>query len=234
MPAFDPSHDTDHLQLVSADKDHKSILPGFLFLQLAAVFAWTSNIAADAETYWLWTAPVLLGAGAVFLTRRALPLSLLTNTLLALLGSFLMTAGAIATQSVTMLTVPGMPTASFAMTQDTLLLARAFLVGFAGIIAIRELLLRKSPLLPGKWLAFLAASVCLAVFHGLGVASWFANSVLEREAIQFSGAGPWEFLMVYAGSALSLVLLTRLHDRQITYLWMDFTSSIQWQIKRAA
>jgi len=223
MPAFDPARETDTLELERADHSSSSLVPVVLTVTLAALLARSSHAPADPTTFWLWTAPVLLGAVVLAATRRRLPPTSLCLCLLGLLGGFSILAGSLA--------VAADPGASeLPLTPASLFGARAFLLGLAGTIGIREVLLRKSPLLPGKWLAFLSVCVALAAFQALELLAWWTNAFLERSATHAATLS--EQVLVLAGAASSLVCFARLHDRQITRRWMEFTRALDWRVLR--
>jgi putative membrane protein len=99
-----------------------------------------------------------------------------------------------------------------------------FMQGFVPALVVREVLLRASPLKPGKWLFFLVASVCLAAsaFYEL-VEWWVAVGTGDdaRTAIDFLGSqgdvwdAQWDMCMCLVGAIASQLVLGRLHERAI-------------------
>lgn len=96
--------------------------------------------------------------------------------------------------------------------------------GFIPAIIAREILLRKSPLQPGKWLSFIVVCFCLAFSAFYEMIEWWAAISLDQSAEAFLGTqgDPWDtqwdmFLALY-GACLSLALLSRLHDKQLLRL----------------
>jgi putative membrane protein len=96
---------------------------------------------------------------------------------------------------------------------------------FQGVIPAmfaRELLLRTSPLRPGKWLFVACVSIALAISAGYELFEW-------QYAVRFGGKAAEDFLgsqgdiwdaqkdmfMALAGAVVSLLLLSRYHNRQI-------------------
>ena len=96
--------------------------------------------------------------------------------------------------------------------------------GFVPAIVVREILIRRSPLRPGKWLAFLVVCVCLAISAAYELIEWWTALVGGESADAFLGTQgdqwdtQWDMFMALVGSVASVTLLGRVHDRQITQL----------------
>jgi len=96
-----------------------------------------------------------------------------------------------------------------------------FAQGFIPAIAVREVLLRTSPLKRGKWLAFLVVSVCLAVSAIYELIEWWAAVLIGEDADSFLGTQGYAFdtqsdmFLAMIGAIAALVLLGRLHSRQM-------------------
>jgi putative membrane protein len=96
-----------------------------------------------------------------------------------------------------------------------------FLQGFVPAILAREVLLRTSPLRRGGWLAFLVFSVCLAISAAYELVEWAAAVLLAGGAADFLGSqgdvwdAQWDMFLAGCGAALALLLLARVHDRQL-------------------
>ncbi len=99
-----------------------------------------------------------------------------------------------------------------------------FAQGFIPAIVARELLLRRSPLRPGKWLSFIVASICLACSAFYELLEWWAAVILESSAEDFLGTQGYEWdaqsdmFLALIGAVAALLLLARLHDRQMARL----------------
>jgi putative membrane protein len=99
-----------------------------------------------------------------------------------------------------------------------------FAQGFVPAIVAREILLRRSPLQPGKWLFFLVVCVCLAVSASYELIEWLAAILGGSSADAFLGTQgdvwdtPWDMFMALVGAITALVALSRIHDRQIERL----------------
>jgi putative membrane protein len=96
--------------------------------------------------------------------------------------------------------------------------------GFVPAILAREVLLRRSPLRPGKWLFTLVTCVCLAVSALYEIIEWWAALLGGDGAIAFLGTqgDPWDtqsdMAMALVGAVCALALLSRWHDRQLERL----------------
>jgi len=93
--------------------------------------------------------------------------------------------------------------------------------GFVPAIVAREILIRRSPLRPGRWLFFLVLSVCLAISACYEFVEWWAALIGGSSAEAFLGTqgDPFDtqsdMFMALIGSAVAQLLLARVHDRQI-------------------
>jgi putative membrane protein len=96
--------------------------------------------------------------------------------------------------------------------------------GFVPAILAREILVRTSPLRPGKWLFFLVTCVCLAVSAFYEFIEWWAALVFGQGADAFLGTQgdvwdtQWDMFLAFAGSILAQVSLSRIHDGQMNPL----------------
>jgi putative membrane protein len=93
--------------------------------------------------------------------------------------------------------------------------------GFVPAIVIREVLLRQSPLRPGKWLFFLVASVCLALSACYELIEWWAALIGGESAEAFLGTQgdvwdtQWDMFLALIGAVTAQAVLSRRHDRQL-------------------
>jgi putative membrane protein len=99
-----------------------------------------------------------------------------------------------------------------------------FMQGFGPAIIIREILLRRSPLAPGKWTFFLVACVALALSAVYEFVEWWVALILGQGAMEFLGTqgDPWDtqsdMFMCLIGAIAAQLLFARLHDRQLARL----------------
>jgi putative membrane protein len=93
--------------------------------------------------------------------------------------------------------------------------------GFVPAMIAREVLLRTTPLKRGKMLAFLVLSICLAISAVYELVEFGVAVSTGEAADAFLGSqgDPWDtqkdMLMCGIGAISALVLLPRLHDKQL-------------------
>ena len=96
--------------------------------------------------------------------------------------------------------------------------------GFVPAIVVREILIRRSPLRPGKWLTFLVVCVCLAISAAYELVEWWSALLGGENADAFLGTQgdqwdtQWDMFTALVGAIAAVALLGRYHDRQIARL----------------
>ena len=96
-----------------------------------------------------------------------------------------------------------------------------FAQGFVPAILTREVLLRRSPLVSGKWLFFLVTAVCLAISAAYELLEWGAAVTLGSGADAFLATQgdpwdtQWDMLTALVGAVVAQLSLVRVHDRQL-------------------
>jgi putative membrane protein len=96
--------------------------------------------------------------------------------------------------------------------------------GFGPAIVARELLLRTSPLRPGKWLFALITLSILGVSAVYEFTEWWVAIAGGDSAGAFLGTQgdvwdtQWDMFLAGCGAILAQVLLARVHDRQLLAL----------------
>jgi putative membrane protein len=190
-----------------------------LLLIVGAVLLVLSGIGPhDRITWLLEVAPILIATPILVVTARRFPLTPLAYRLIFVHALILMVGG-----HYTYAEVP----AGFWM-ERALGLARNpydrlghFAQGFVPAIVVREVLIRRSPLQPGKWLTFLALCVCLAISALYELVEWWAALIGGEGADAFLGTQgdqwdtQWDMFLALVGAATALLVLARRHDRQI-------------------
>lgn len=189
-------------------------LLGFVFIGLI-VSGWAP---ADHFTWFLEVAPILIVVPVLIATWRHFPLTPLLYVLIAVHSMVLMVGG-----HWTYAEVP----LGFWM-ERVFHLARNdydkighFVQGFIPAIAVREVLLRTTPLKRGKMLTFLVVSVCLAVSAFYELVEWWTAVGVGQGANAFLGTQGYvwdtqsDMLFALVGAICALVLLGRLHDRAL-------------------
>ena len=175
----------------------------------------------DRLTWFFETLPIMIGVPLLIWTRRSFPLTPLLYRLLFLHALILALGG-----HYTYAQVP----LGFWF-QDLLDLSRNHYdrlghvaQGFVPAILVRELLIRTSPLAGSKWLPVLTVSVCLAFSAFYELIEWWSAVALDAAADAFlatqgdSWDTQWDMFLALCGAVAALVLLSRVHDRQLTQL----------------
>ena len=175
----------------------------------------------DRTTWWLEVFPVLFAAPVLALTARRFPLTPLTYTLLGIHALILIVGG-----HYTYARVP----LGFWL-QDALGLARNdydrlghFVQGFVPAILIREILLRTSPLRPGRWLFVIVTAMCLAFSACYELFEWWSALAGGHAADAFLGTQgdvwdtQWDMFCALVGAITAQLLLARIHDRSLAKL----------------
>lgn len=172
----------------------------------------------DRTTWMLEIFPVVLAVPVLVATARRFPLTPLVYRLIFLHAAILMLGG-----HYTYARVP----LGFWL-QDALDLARNhydrighFAQGFVPAIVAREILLRRSPLVPGRWLFFLVIAVCMSISACYELVEWAAAVIGGSAADEFLGTQgdvwdtQWDMFMALLGAVSALFLLGREHDREL-------------------
>src|SRR5215211_8199023 len=188
-----------------------------VLLAVGVVCLVVSGIGANEPGTWvLEVFPIFVAVPLLIATARRFPLTPLVYRLIFLHALILMVGGHY--------TYAKVPLGFWV--QDALGLARNhydrlghFAQGFVPAMLAREVLLRRSPLERGKWLAFLVVCVCLAFSATYELIEWLAALLGGSAADAFLGTQgdvwdtQWDMFMAGVG-AVSALLLSRLHDRQ--------------------
>ena len=172
----------------------------------------------DVTTWWLEVFPILIAVPILVATWRRFPLTPLAYRLIFLHALVLMLGA-----HYTYARVP----LGFWL-QDALHLSRNpydrighLIQGFVPAIIAREVLLRRSPLVRGKWLFFLVCTVCLSVSALYELVEWWAAVAGGSAATDFLGTQgdvwdtQWDMFMALSGAVIAQLLLTRVHDHQL-------------------
>ena len=202
--------------------------PLALAAAVIAALAWSAIRPYDRLTWWLEVLPVLVALPLLFATARRFPLTPLAYVLIAIHCLVLVLGG-----HYTYARVP----LGFWM-QDWFDFGRNhydrighLMQGFVPAIIARELLLRTSPLVPGKWLFVLVTLSVLGVSAFYEFTEWWAALAGGEAADSFLGTQgdpwdtQWDMFLAFCGAVSAQLLLSRLHDRQLAELAVPRASS---------
>ncbi|MFD5120536.1 DUF2238 domain-containing protein [Streptomyces sp. NPDC058385] len=196
-----------------------SVLPGVCVAVVVvglAVSAWAPH---DRTTWLLEVVWVLIGLPLAVLARRRFPLSGLLCCLLAAHALVLALGGHY--------TYAQVPLGEWV--KDGLGLSRNpydrfghLMQGFVPAILVRELLVRTSPLRGSRWLAPLTVCACLAFSAVFEMFEWAAAVIGGHAADAFLATQgdvwdtQWDMFCALIGATVSLLMLSKWHDRQLT------------------
>jgi putative membrane protein len=193
-------------------------LPVVLFCSVALVLVWSGIEPYDRLTWVLEVTPVLIAMPLLAFTARRFPLTTLVYVLIAIHAVILMYGGHY----------------TYALTpfgdwiRDTFGFQRNhydrighLMQGFGPAMVARELLLRTSPLRPGKWLFTLVTLSMLGISALYEFTEWWAALVAGDSAGAYLGTQgdvwdtQWDMFLCGIGAILAQLLLGRVHDRQL-------------------
>jgi putative membrane protein len=188
----------------------------------AGVGIWSAIEPKDGPTWWLESIPALLAVAVLTATWRRFPLTSLLYWLV-LCHSIVLFVGAHYTYA----EVPAFDWLAriFDHGRNNYDKVGHFAQGFVPAIAAREILLRTSPLRPGRWLAFLVVCVVLAVSAVYELLEWLVAVVSKEAADAFLGTQGYvwdtqsDMFWALTGAVTSLALLTRWHDAALAFLY---------------
>lgn len=172
----------------------------------------------DRLTWFLEIVWVLLAIPVVLLTWRRFPLTTLLCCLLAVHALILMTGGHY--------TYARTPLGYwlrdlFGLSRNPYDRIGHFAQGFVPAVLVREILVRRSPLRGSRWLAPLVVCACLAFSAFFEMIEWWSAVVGGSAADDFLATQgdiwdtQWDMFLALIGSITALLLLSRVHDRQL-------------------
>jgi putative membrane protein len=193
-------------------------LPVLLAWVVVAALTLSAWGPRDRTTWFLETVWVLAGLPLLVLTRRRFPLTDLLYVLLAVHALVLIVGGHY--------TYAQVPLGDWV--RDTFALDRNpydrfghLMQGFVPAVLVRELLSRTSPLRGSRWLAPLTVCACLAFSAVFEMLEWAAAVIGGQAADAFLATQgdvwdtQWDMFCALIGATVSVLVLSRLHDRQL-------------------
>ena len=187
----------------------------------AVLLVWSGIAPADRTTWLLEVFPIFIAVPVLLTTARRFPLTPLAYRLIFVHALILMLGG-----HYTYAQVPlgFWMQRVFGFTRNHYDRIGHLAQGFVPAIIAREILVRRSPLRPGRWLFFIVLCVCLAISACYEFIEWWSALIGGSAADAFLGTqgDPFDtqadMLMALIGAFTAQVLLARLHDRQIANL----------------
>jgi len=183
-----------------------------------ATLVWSGIEPKDSTTWVLEVLPAVVGFAVMVATRRRFPLTSLAYLLILAHCIVLMVGG-----HYTYAEVP-----LFDWIRDGFGLERNnydklghFMQGFVPAIVAREILVRNAIIAGKGWMSFMIVCICLAISAFYELIEWWVAILSDEAAEAFLGTQGyvWDTQsdMMYAlvGAIAALVLLSKLHDKQI-------------------
>lgn len=183
---------------------------------VAAILAVSCVLARDRGTWVLEVFPAFIGVPILVLTFKRFPLTRLLYALFVV-HVIIIAVGGIYTYAEVPL--------GYWM-KDWFGLARNhydrighFAQGFIPALVVREILIRTSPLRPGKWLGFLTICVCLSVSAFYEFVEWWVTVWKGSSAEAFLGSqgdvwdAQWDMFMALIGATVSVLVMAKIHNR---------------------
>ncbi|OIR02842.1 inner membrane protein YjdF [mine drainage metagenome] len=192
------------------------------FLLLSAIlvlsFIWSAFSPLSRLTWWLEIAPILIALPILIATHQRFEFTQLAYVLMLVHAIILLIGG-----HYTYAEVP-----LFNWLRDTFELSRNyydrvghFVQGFVPAIIAREILLRNSPLVRGRWLFFIVCSICLSISAAYEFIEWWVAVYEGGAADAFLGTQgdvwdtQWDMFVALLGSIAAQCFLAKAHDKQL-------------------
>jgi len=193
----------------------------FLLTLLGAVSVWSAIQPHDRFTWYLEVFPVMIALPILLFTYKRFPFSRLAYALMLVHAIILLIGGHY--------TYAEMPL--FNWLRDVNGWDRNYYdrlghvaQGFIPAIVAREILLRTSPLKPGKWLLFIVLCVALAISALYEMLEWWVAVASGSDAVAFLATQgdvwdtQWDMFLALLGALAALLLLSGWHDRSMRRL----------------
>jgi putative membrane protein len=189
-----------------------------LLVSLILLLAWSGVHPHDRFTWILEVFPIFLGVPALVLLYPTLRLTPLVYTLIWVHSLILMLGG-----HYTYAKVPlGFWMEEwFGFGRNHYDRIGHLAQGFIPAMLAREIFIRRSPLRGSRWLPFLVVCFCLAFSAFYELIEFWTALATGSAATDFLGTQgdpwdtQWDMMLALIGSIVSLLLLSRWHDRQL-------------------
>ena len=193
-------------------------LQTFWVVIFVAVLIWSGIGPHDYPTWLLEVAPALTAAAILWFTRERFPLTRLSYVLILIHCVILMVGG-----HYTYAEVPlgDWIRDAFDQSRNDYDKLGHFAQGFVPAIVAREILIRKKVVNHPGWRDFLIVCVCLAISAAYELIEWWVALLSGEAADSFLGTQGYiwdtqsDMWLALLGAMFALVLLSRLHDRQL-------------------
>ena len=185
---------------------------------LLALLVWSGVVAKDRATWLMEVMPVMLALPLMMASYRRMPLTSLLYFLIFAHACVLMLGGAYTYARVPL----GFQLAEWLhLERNPYDRIGHLFQGFVPVMVAREILLRGAYVRGRRMLHFLCVAIVLAISASYELIEWAAAMILGLGAEQFLGTQgdvwdtQWDMFCALLGASAALLLLTRLHDRQL-------------------
>jgi len=195
--------------------------PLLCLLYALVVLIWSAIHPHDYPTWVMEVLPALIAGPLLIATHKKFPLTNLLYGLIALHASILMVGGHYTYAHVPLFDWIRDVTSGTRNSFDGL---GHFAQGFVPAMAARELLIRTSPLRPGRWMFVIIVLSCLGISAIYELIEWQAAVAIGSGADEFLGTqgDPWDtqkdMALAGIGAIVALLTLSRIHDRALAKL----------------
>lgn len=196
---------------------HSLRTPIAALVPVILVFIWSAIDPFDRLTWWMETAPVIIAVPLLIATYRRFRLTDLLYALICIHAIILIVGGHYTYARVPFMEFLGEGRNNYDKIGH-------FAQGFIPAMVIRELLLRTSPLKPGKWLAAIIVFSCLGIAAIYELIEFAAAVIYNTGADEFLGSqgDVWDTQkdMMWAGigAITALLSLSKIHNRFLAKL----------------
>jgi len=199
---------------------NKTILGGLLSILLVTLL-WSGITPHDRFTWFLEVLPIFIVIPILAATYHRFTFTMMAYGLLAFHAVILMVGGHYTYAEVPLF---NWIKVAFNLGRNDYDRLGHYVQGFVPAIIAREVLLRRSPLKPGKWLFFIVVCICLAFSATYELFEWSVAALTGTAADSFLGTqgDPWDtqkdMATAVVGAVTALLTLTRWHDNTLTRL----------------
>ncbi len=178
----------------------------------ATVLIWSGINPKDQFTWFLETAPAMIGAVLLLLTYRSFHLTPLLYFFILLHCIVLMVGGHYTYAEVPLF--EGFERNNYDKVGH-------FFQGFVPALLAREILIRKKVVNFKSWLNVIIVSICLAFSAFYELIEWWVAEATGENAEAFLGTQGYvwdtqsDMALALLGAIVSIIILSRLHDKQL-------------------
>ncbi len=198
------------------------IYPKILLALVVIFFVWSGINPHDSRLTWvLETAPFMIALPILLLTYKRFQLTYFVYTIIAIHAIVLMLGGHYSYAKVPL----GFWMEDwFGWTRNNYDKIGHFMQGFGPVLYARELLIRTSPLKPGKWLNVITVSIALAISAIYEIIEWLSSLSNPTDTEAFLGTQGYiwdtqtDMFMCFVGAIVALLFFSKLHNRYLDRL----------------